>query len=215
MDDLVRAAESAASDTAEDAAAAVSSLGWLSASIEADRAAGAFARWGASTVLDENTGAPVIGRALHAELHRRAGFDAVWPVGNAGLLHCYGYLLSLTPTPYGLKRERWLGSDLPRAYGRDGEAFLPWAGVGSLLARATAAASAALAEPAASVEQDVDGRATRLALSAGSGPAALAYAVAPTAGAAPLLVTTFPVADAAAVLMECTSAPPRLRWNAV
>ena len=60
----------------------------------------------------------------------------------------------------------------------------------------------------------IDAREARLALGAVQGPTALAYAVAPTAGTTPLLVTMFPVTDATIPLTEFL-ADPRLRWNAV
>ncbi|WP_314651575.1 amino acid deaminase [uncultured Microbacterium sp.] len=218
LDDLTRAARRAETGRAADARAALDALPWLDASLADDRASGRFARWGRSTVVDENTGAAVITRALFDELHERAGIDAAWPVGNAGLLHCYGYLLSLAETRYGLKRDRWLDGSLAAQLGRVADAFHPWRDGPTLLARASEAASALLFGPAASatattVTAVIDGRETRATLTAASGPAALAYAVAPHPGAAPLLVTMFPVAEASAPLAEFT-AVPRLRWNA-
>jgi len=196
------------------AASAIDMLEWLTSSIAADRDAGLFAAWGRSTAIDENVGTAVLPEPAFRHLHELAGADSAWPIANAGVLHCYGYLLSRTRTPYGLKRERWLGSDLSRAYGLPDDAFVPWTGGPTLLERATEAATALLRSPAAAGEADVDGRAARVALTAASGPAALAYAVASAAGDEPLLVTTFPVADAAAVLEEF-AADQRLRWNAV
>lgn len=188
-------------------------LEWLTTSIAEDRAASRFDAWGRSTVIDENVGKPVIGRALFAHLHEMAGVDAVWPIGNAGVLHCYGYLLSRVKTPYGLKRERWLGAELARTYGLPDGAFVPWAGERTLLARAADAASALLRAPALSLTLSVDGRATRVALSATAGPGALAYSVANAPDAEPVLVTTFPVADVRAIMTESES-ESRLRWNA-
>ncbi|MEX8032402.1 amino acid deaminase [Microbacterium sp. 20-116] len=198
----------AAADLAvTDPVAAIDSLPWLSAALAEDRAAGRFAAWGHSTVIDENVGAAVLPRALFDELHRRAGLAATWPIGNAGVLHVYGYLLSTTPTPYGLKRERWLTSDLERACGLEAGAFTPWAGAQTLLSRATAAASALLARPGALTEQ-AEGRTARIALGAPlpEGTAALAYAV------DGLLITMFPVADPGALRADLGA--PRLRWNA-
>ncbi len=242
LDDLARAARLAATDTAADARAAVDALPWLAASLADDRASARFARWGRSTVVDENTASGVITRALFDELHARAGLDAAWPIGNAGLLHCYGYLLSLAETPYGLKRDRWLDGALAAQLGQGADAFHPWRDGPTLLARASDAASALLTTPGVSATTTdpagtaiaagatgasattasstttsatavIDERETRVALTAASGPAALAYAVAPSPGAAPLLVTMFPVAEASAPLAEFTAAP-RLRWNA-
>jgi len=211
---LDAASTRAARDTAPDAAAAIDVLDWLTTSIGRDRAEGRFDAWGRSTVIDENVGKPVLVRAAFEYLHELAGVEASWPIGNAGVLHCYGYLLSRTATPYGLKRERWLGADLARAYGLADDAFLPWASETTLLTRAADAASALLASPTASRILHVDGRETRVALGASAGAGALAYAVAADPGAEPLLVTTFPVSDAAALLEEF-DADPRLRWNAV
>ncbi|MFS0854108.1 amino acid deaminase [Microbacterium sp. 179-I 3D4 NHS] len=213
LSDLTRAAL-ASQDPAAGLAAGFEMLPWLGASIHRDRTAGRFARWGLSTVIDENTGAPVISRPLFDDLHRRAGLRAVWPVGNAGLVHCYGYLLSLAETPYGLKRDRWIAGALASACGLPSDAFHPWTSDSTLLARASAAASALLSTPAASATAEIDGRATRVALSVANGPAALAYTVAPRTGAAPLLVTLFPVAEASVPLGAFTT-DPRLRWNAV
>lgn len=201
------ALDDAAARALDDPAAAISSLPWLAASLADDAAAGRFAAWGRSTVIDENVGEAVIPRPLFDELHERAGLEATWPVGNAGLLHVYGYLLSTTPTPYGLKRERWLSGELERACGLEAGALLPWAGRGTLLSRVTAAAASLLSRPDA-IEQVVAGRPTRTALGAAGpdGVAALAYAV------DGLIVTMFPVADAAAVRSDLGQ--PRLRWNA-
>ncbi|GAB3632562.1 hypothetical protein GCM10027421_19150 [Microbacterium shaanxiense] len=210
---LEAASARGARESPADAAAAVGVLEWLTASIADDRAAARFDAWGRSSAIDENVGKPVIGRALFAHLHDLAGVEAAWPVGNAGVLHCYGYLLSRVRTPYGLKRERWLGADLASAYGLADDAFVPWAGGRTLLTRASDAASALLSAPALSRSVVVDGRETRVAFTAADGAGALAYAVASETGTQPLLVTTFPVSDIASVV-EDFDAESRLRWNA-
>lgn len=214
LDDLTSAAARAQSDIADAARTAIDSLPWLASSISDDRAHGRFDIWGRSTAIDENVGAPVITRALFDELHDRAGIHATWPIGNAGLLHCYGYLLSLAATPYGLKRDRWLEGELPAACHLEAGAFLPWTPGATLLDRATSVARALLETAGKIVAADVDGRATRIALSARRGPGALAYAVAPSPHDKLLLVTMFPVADLDAVHLDVTT-ETRLRWNAV
>lgn len=214
FDQLVRAAMHAAHGTDTAARTALDALPWLPEAIADDRAAGRFDAWGRSSVIDENTGGPVVSRAVFDELHARAGIDAEWPTGNAGLLHCYGYLLSLEPTPYGLKRDRWLDAPLAEACGLGPGGFLPWRTGPTLLARATVAASTLLRSPAASAGQAVNGRTCRVALTSTRGPGALAYAVAASSTADPLLITLFPVADAAAMLTGF-EAEQRLRWNAV
>lgn len=200
--------------TAAGARAAIDALPWLGASLDDDRDDARFDAWGRSSVIDENIDTAVIPRALFDALHDRAGVAAAWPIGNAGVVHCYGYLLSRERTPYGLKRERWIDDALAIACGLPADAFHPWRMESTLLARATAAASALLVSPAASASVVIDGRRTRVALSSPAGAAALAYAVAPTAGAESLIVTMFPVAEASAPLTAFT-ADPRLRWNAV
>jgi hypothetical protein len=211
---LTLAASSAADGSIAGARAALDVLPWLDASIRDDRAAGGFDAWGRSTVIDEHTGSAVIPRALFDELHRRAGIAAVWPIGNAGLLHCYGYLLSLESTPYGLKRTRWLDDALALACVLPADGFLPWREGPTLLARAAAAASAVLRSPALGATGMIDGRETRVAFAATEGPTVLVSAVAPSPGTRPLLVTMFPVGEAS-VLLESFEQDPRLHWNAV
>jgi hypothetical protein len=207
---VLAALDAAARAAAHDPAAVLDAHAWLGAAIAADAAAGRFDGWGRSTVVDENVGAPVLERGLFDELHARAGVGAAWPVGNAGVLHVYGYLLSTTPTPYGLKRERWIDGALARAYGLAPDAFVPWASTSTLLERVSAAASRLLRHGAAR-RTDAPGAAASLALgrAVGDGPWALAYAV------DGLLVTTFPVAAPDELLAAWDADPARLRWNAV
>jgi hypothetical protein len=197
--------------------------GWLAACIEADAVAGRFADWGSSTVVDENTGEPVIGEGFFAELHAAAGLPCAWPVGNAGLLHVYGYLLSRVETPYGRKRDRWVDGGVARALGLPAEAFTPWfAGGSTPLERLTRAAAPLVdAHPESDsrilfrYDETPGGLAARTVVvrDSGSGTTALLYLV---GGADALrLVTLFPVegfddAWAARLLRE----PARLRYNA-
>ncbi|GAA4070002.1 hypothetical protein GCM10023065_24240 [Microbacterium laevaniformans] len=208
--------DAAAALATGDPAAAFDLLPWLGTSIDADAAARRFEAWGLSTVIDENTGTSVIAASVFRALHERAGIDARFPVGNAGLLHVYGYLLSTTPTPYGLKRERWLDGELARAYGLAADAFLPWAlPTGETLLARVAAAATALVERTPVRRQRVHDTEAVIAVgrAAASGPSALAYAL--INGGIQRLITTFPVASPAAVLDDVDAATPRLRWNAV
>lgn len=195
-------------NAATDPEGVLSSTPWLGDAIDADVAAGRFARWGRSTVIDELARQPVIDPPVFAALHARAGIDARWPVGNAGLLHVYGYLLSAVPTPYGLKRARWLDGALAGAYGLPRDAFFPWTASRTLLDRVTEVAEALLRDAPARTGT-VGAHRTTLALSSpSSGTAALVYAV------DDLLVTTFSVASPDDILSEWDSTAPRLRWNA-
>lgn len=202
--------DAAAARAQDDPDAVLDEHPWLGAAIDDDAEAGRFAAWGSSTVIDENVGAPVLPRPLFDALHARAGLPAAWPVGNAGVLHVYGYLLSTTPTPYGLKRERWLGGELAGALGLPADAFVPWAHPRTLLQRVTEAAGALLENHAVrTVEAAQFTASVALHRVADAGPWALAYSV------RGLLVTAFPVGAPDTVLAEWDAAPGRPRWNAV
>jgi hypothetical protein len=183
---------------------------WLGSAIEKDASARRFDVWGESTVIDELTGTEVISPTLFAALHDRAGIEARWPVGNAGLLHVYGYLLSTATTPYGLKRDRWVDLQLAQAYGLDSEAFLPWIGSTTLLERVSRAATTLLARGPTRVQM-VGGSECFVALGRESadGPFALAYSVAGK------LITTFPVDSPESVLEAWETRRGELLWNAV
>jgi len=202
--------DGAVADAQSDPVGALERHPWLGAAIDADAAAGRFARWGRSTVIDEHAGTAVVPEALFDALHARAGLDAAWPIGNAGLLHIYGYLLSTVPTPYGFKRERWLNGALARAYGLPADAFVPWASSRTTLERVTDAMTGLLARAEARTAVVGDSVASLgLARHADGGPFALAYALGGR------LVTTFPVGSADEILAEWDAEPARPRWNAV
>ena len=192
----------------------------LASQIAQDAAADRFSRWGLSTVVDENTGTPVISPALFAELHRLAGLDSSWPVGNAGLIHVYGYLLSTVSTPYGLKRDRWVNGDVARALGLEPSIFTPWFGPasdGTPLHRLTAALSPIFDAPEQTpgvefVTHESSDRVTAttvLVRHPGSGHSALLYAVDGK------LLTAFPFEISASSIAALQTEPPRLRYNAV
>jgi hypothetical protein len=215
IEDLDRVAAAAANGTPDAAATQLAALDELVAAVDADRAAGTFARWGRAVARDARTGAELLPRPLFEALHDRAGLDAAWPVGNAGLLQTYGSLLSPdAPAEHG--RERWFGGALATALGLDPGAFAPWAGERTLLSRATEAATVLLASGGEfSWYALVDGRATRAVLShEHGGSRALAYAVAPEPGTRPLLVALLPVTQAEPVRRELDEASARLRWGA-
>ncbi|WP_396667756.1 amino acid deaminase [Microbacterium sp. R86528] len=204
---MIDALHAAAHQSERDAVAALDEHSWLGAAIDADVAARRFAEWGSSTVIDENVGAAVIGRELFDALHDRAQLQAQWPVGNAGALHVYGYLLSTVETPYGLKRDRWMDGHLAVACGLPADAFVPWASPRTLLERVGDAAHSVLAR--AECVRHAGGATLALERAVESGEWALVYSV------DGLLVTAFPVASADPVLAEWDSEPQRLRWNGV
>ena len=194
--------------------------------IAQDAAAGRFDGWGSSTVIDENTQAPVITRAQFDELHAAAGLDATWPVGNAGLLHVYGYLLSTVITPYGRKGDRWRDGELAQLFGLAPGAFLLESAAAAgrtVLQRVTAAALPHLAHPAHGHgdglvidDEAPDGstffRTTVLSVP-GRSSAALVYGVSESGRMR--LVTAFPLAGPTPASLDALAAdPPRMRYNA-
>lgn len=191
----------------------------LAAQIAQDSEAARFSAWGLSTVVDENTGTAVISPELFAELHRLAGLDETWPVGNAGLIHLYGYLLSTVETPYGLKRDRWVSGDVARALGLDPDAFTPWHAPSTTtplqrLEEALSPVFGALIQAPGAVfvmHEDSDRiRATTVLMRHPStGHSALLYAVDDK------LLTAFPFEITGSSVEALQSEPPRLRYNAV
>ena len=202
-----------------DVQAARKQIPWLLRDIAEDAAQGAFARWGMSTVIDENTGEAVLDPNIYRMLVDAASMDATWPIANAGLLHVYGYLLSRTPTPYGLKRERWLAGDLARGLGLAGDAFTPWrSGAGTLLAEVTAALDGhpGLSSRRQSItltERHSSGALMRTVVSAADDGSVLSYAQGD--GAQWTWITAFPL-TLTPDQWRCQLDPvPRLRYNAV
>ena len=239
--DRFAAAEGALRAAGEQGATAAHLPDWLVDQVRADGAAGRFRSWGRSTVLDENVGSPVIARGVFDDLHALAGLgadDAAWPIGNAGLLHVYGYLLSNVVTPYGLKRDRWLDGGVARAFGLPSGAFAPWfetpsAGDSTSLERILAVTQPFVDDPgdgdltllwvdehgpAAPAAPETFAR-TIVVRDDDTGAAALVYAVGTVGDVRP--VTAFPLDWASTPggaddwLAALEAEPPRLRYNSV
>lgn len=179
-----------------------------------DARTGRLDLWASSTVVDENVGVPVIERALFDRLHETAGIDAEFPIGNAGVIHVYGYCFSDVLTPYGYKRDRWNDGVLAQALGLRASAFrLGDSPDETPLQRVTDAALPILQRPPADavavLDVPVGDVRTRAVVTAAG---ALCYGL--DAGDGMRLVTLFPVADPHAFAREAASEPPRLRWNA-
>lgn len=196
-----------------DPAAVLAEFPGLVAQIREDATASRFAAWAQSTVIDEHTGQAVIPRSLFEHLHELAGLTTAWPVGNAGLIHVYGYLFSTADTPYGSKRDRWTGGGVARAFDLPADRFTPWStDPGTPLARLADAM-----EPIVAVPGDYPGtvrwieeasptvRTTAVVVRGSSGDRALLYALNPGG-----LVTAFPISGESSPLDL-----PRLRYNAV
>ena len=194
--------------------------------IASDAAAGRFDDWALSTVIDENVQSPVISKAEFFRLHTAAGIAATWPIGNAGLLHVYGYLLSRVVTPFGLKGDRWRNGKLAAQFGLAPAAFLLDAADAAgetVLQRVTAAALPHLAHPAGArgdvlvIDDEVPDDATFFRTTVVSTPgrsgAALVYGV--HDGGRMRVVTAFPLANPSPVSLDALAAePPRMRYNA-
>lgn len=215
VEELEQTAAAASESAGGTAAEALTALDWLTAAVDADRTAGLFGRWGLATAIDARTGEDLLAQPLFDALHARAGLSATWPIGNAGLLQTYGSLLAPGGAE-GRNREHWLGDGLATGLGLDHGHFTPWEGSGTLLARATEAASVLIASGGEfSWYSLAEGRATRAVLShEHDGSRALAYAVAPAPGTSPLLVALLPVTQAEPVRRDLDDAASRLRWNA-
>ncbi|WP_053352400.1 hypothetical protein [Leucobacter musarum] len=230
--------------TPPDAQQAPSDLDFVLACVSDDAAAGRFADWGRSTVIDEHTGVASFDRGLFEVLHTAAGISAEFPVGNAGVMHVYGYWFSEVPTPFGFKRDRWLHGEVAQAFGLASEAFHLTRGAddGSTpLQRLSRVALPALRSPAPGTPEGnalIGDRASRVVFAQVAGDAAkpvgasgaagfadaagltsggspaLIYGIAPTVGAPLQLITAFPFGGDVAALIAEFEGEPTARWNA-
>jgi len=196
--------------------------------IAADAAADRLRRWGRSTTRDELAGIPVVPAAFLRHAHAIARLDTDGEIGNAGLIHVYGYLRSEAETPYGPKHARWTGGAIARALGLEPAALLPGDGPSTPIEVLTPILEGILAAPPAGariVDETGEGLRARTVLLpggavAGGSGALLVYGVddgAADDGATGRLrpVTVFPIADPAGALAEIEAESPRLRYNAV
>ena len=163
-------------------------------------------------MIDENVGEAVLAREVFARIHEAGGIDAVFPIGNAGLVHVYGYLFSTVATPYGYKSDRWNDGVLARSLGLPpGHFRLGDSDDQTPLERVLNAATPLLSNPPSPARTtswragDVEQRAVLVDGALVSGL---------DEGAGPRLTTIFPVADADAFWSTLLADPPRLRWNA-
>lgn len=161
----------------------------------------------------------MIDEALFDRLHHAAGIPARFPIGNAGVIHVYGYWFSTAVTPYGYKRDRWNDGELATLLGQDHDAFhLAGDEESTPLRRVTEAVLPLLESPPASArgsaDLDLDGLKARVVLiGEDASSAALIYGL--DSGEGWRMITTFPLSGATnAVLNEFTT-DRRLRWNAV
>lgn len=96
-----------------------------------------LALWGRSDTVDENVGRQIVHQAILEAIGELAGVRMRGRFVHAGLQHTYGYLFSLIETPYGRKRERWVSTDLEKAFGLDPSLLSDRPKEGTLLANLT------------------------------------------------------------------------------
>ena len=216
-------------DTARYSFHPADALGLVVDLIQRDAAARRFDAWGTSTVVDDNIGAPLIDQALFTTLHETAAIDAAFPIGNAGVIHMYGYWFSTVSTPYGLKRDRWQEPDLAEAFGLAPNAFHLDAETRTTpLERLTDVVLPLLLDPpgdAAVVDATLGARygnrLSRVILihAPHTRIPALIYGIAPAGNASDAarlkLLTVFPVQGDYAPMLKDFAHNPRPRWNAV
>ncbi len=187
------------------------------ACVREDRRAGRLEGWSWSTVIDENVGEAVVDRELFERIHEAADVTARFPVGNAGLIHVYGYLFSTVRTPYGFKSDRWNDGALARSLDfPDGWFRLGDSDDETPLERVLEAALPLLVDPPADmlvrdwpISETTAQRA--VVTSTEDGPGALVSGI--DDGSGWKLLTIFPVSDTATFAGTLDDAT-RPRWNA-
>lgn len=203
--------------------------------VRADAHTDRLSHWGQSTVIDEHTKLASFSREIFDALHSAAGIQATFPVGNAGLIHVYGYWFSAVLTPFGYKFDRWRDGALARALHLPAHAFwieAPGNSGTTALERVLAALQPALeAPPQAATTADAeltcvsDQQHSRLVIvpspdTSTAQPSALIYGISetsPIARSCPRfqLITAFPFSGDPHALAAEFVADPRPRWNAV
>lgn len=173
---------------------------WFADQVEGSKSDPAqMALWTSSTVIDDNVQGAVFGPEVFSWIHEGAPGSYDFPVGHAGLMHTYGYLLSTVVTPYGLKSQRWLTTDLAEAFGVDPHFFHPTYSTVPLMERVASKAMPILTNPGGSrtvftVDEVIDHR-SRMRTVYVSNPmthaTAVVYGV--VTGDRAQIVSTFPV----------------------
>jgi hypothetical protein len=80
---------------------------------------GLLSLWGRSVNVDANVGQTIVHPAILQGIGALAGVPMRGRGVHAGLQHTYGYLFSMLETPYGLKRDRWLSTQMEQGFGID------------------------------------------------------------------------------------------------
>jgi len=93
--------------------------------------------WGRSVNVDENTREVIVHPAILEGIGTLADVPMSGRSAHAGLEHTYGYLFSLVDTPFGPKRDRWITTDLERAFGVEPSVWSERPEAGTLLGNLT------------------------------------------------------------------------------
>lgn len=221
-DTLTAVEQAISSSNAANLHGAAVSAKWLDDQIAESKSDPAqMALWTSSTVVDGNADSPVLNRSVFSWLHRGLPDTFEFPIGHAGLIHTYGYLLSPVLTPYGLKRERWLTADLAEAFGLEPSFFYPTASAVPLMERVAQVALPTLADPLATsrtvlaLDEIVDeSRKMRTVFVSNAGRTATAAVYGSVTDGVVKLVSAFPVKGfSAEYVVERLAGPTRYRYN--
>jgi hypothetical protein len=93
--------------------------------------------WGQSLNFDSGAKSQIVDDQIIADLHAAFGLHNDGKIVHAGVTHTYGYLFSVLDTPYGYKRERWIGPAMNKAFSLKGQSLSPEAENGGFLSNVT------------------------------------------------------------------------------
>ena len=93
--------------------------------------------WGRCMNIDEFAGTSIVSPSVLEVLSATAQRRMSLSMPHAGLQHTYGYLFSVIPTPFGMKRDRWIDDGLERSLGLPSQTLEPRPSLGTLLTNAT------------------------------------------------------------------------------
>ncbi len=101
------------------------------------RRGGPLPFWGRSRNHDELAGTQMVDPAILDVIAELSGVRLCHVTPHAGLQHTYGYLFSTVETPFGFKRDRWLGTEISGPFHLHSTTLGPAPNDGTLLCNAT------------------------------------------------------------------------------
>lgn len=106
--------------------------------IKLDKAqSGLFSLWSRSVNFDDHAQATIVSPDIMKTLGAAAGLDLSSKETHAGIIHSYGYMLSVLQTPYGYKRARWVLPTIETGFGLPKKTISPAPRKGTLLQNST------------------------------------------------------------------------------